>query len=141
MTSSCAISRWGPEGARCKHHGASMASENPVGLGNGIFGAHGIGTHVVGPLQDSLTGQFMLEKRAFWAQNQDFPLKFWDFLRKSLEIQRISEEISVLSPKPSLFVQKWTNRATDPLRGSQCHVPQKVPFPSPTGFSEAMEAP
>ena len=28
MTSSCTISRWGPEGARCKHMRNSMASEN-----------------------------------------------------------------------------------------------------------------
>ena len=35
--------------------------------------------------------------------------------------------------------EKWRNLATDPLRGSQCHVVQNVPFPSPTGFSEAMD--
>ena len=43
----------------------------------------GIGTHAVGPLQDSsmksLTGQFMLEKRHFWAENDHFPRFFGHF--------------------------------------------------------------
>ena len=63
-----------------------MALENTVLLGNDIFGAHGIGTHVVGPLPVfgtwnrpfSLTGQFMLKKRAFSIENEHF-LEFFDF--------------------------------------------------------------
>ena len=71
-------------------HKSSFQSKNCVWLGNGTFWTHGhacIGTHAVGPLQESsiksLTGRFMLEKRRFWAQSQDFLGNSWDFLRNS----------------------------------------------------------
>ena len=87
MTSSCAISRWGPEGARCKHPWASISSENCVWLGNGIFWTHGhacIGTHAVGPLQESVheipDGPIYVGKTTFLESKRQLSSVFWTFL-------------------------------------------------------------
>ena len=134
MTSSCGHKPVGPRRGPLPDF---LASGNPVWLGNGIFWTHGhacIGTHAVGPLQESsiksLTGRFMLEKRHFWSRNVNYPRffgLFLDVLGYVLEFLR------------------WTLRKrgarSNLVVGGSLHVIESISFSSPTGFPEPQRPP
>ena len=94
----------------------------------------GIGTHAVGPLQESsiksLTGRFMLEKRHFWSRNVNYHRffgLFLDFLGHALEI--LSWTLQKRGARWILVV------------GESLHVIESTSFSSPTGLPELPRTP
>ena len=89
----------------------------------------------------------------FWRVHLRISKNFQGNLKTSQKIPRISKEILVFSRKCSFFQHKSARQGNMDIpfhvpktgNGPTTWVPMpcapKMPFPSPTGFSEAMEAP
>ena len=89
-----------------------------------------IGTHAVGPLQDSLTGQFMLEKRHFWSRNVNYPRFFGLFL------DVLGHALEILSWTLQKRGARWIL-----VVGESLHVIESTSFSSPTGLQRTPRPP